>query len=234
MQHTLWGDEVTQAPESAGTNPEAGPKNDGRSADRTEGPLAEFNALRQEIVTRIPLQQNVFVLQLTTTGAIFGLVLSNWNLVQILYVLPVTSYLFASSHYDLHHVIRQLAGYINEELDRKVPGGLGWEDWVQRENSRASAHRIRTIHPYLLAFPGPAGLAEGILLFRLAHSPSDEPYRWAFWSAWGLGAILTLLSLQIAVKLAKPPQTRPEEDEREEQPSKSEEPVQPSRREAKP
>jgi hypothetical protein len=41
------------------------------SADSTAGPLAEFAALRAEILQGIQLQWNVFALQLTVTAGLF-------------------------------------------------------------------------------------------------------------------------------------------------------------------
>jgi hypothetical protein len=201
-----------------------------------QGPLAEFSALRQEITTRIPLQHNVFIFQLTTTGGVFSFVLANWSLWPILFVLPITSYLFAPSYYELHRVMRQMAAYINTILSEKIPGGIHWEEWVQEDNAKEDQderkenpgrterdkaksnvrkqrrHKIRTISPFLVAFPGPSILALSVLLFRLVRRNPFQPYRWALWAAWGAGVLLTLATIQIAVKLAEWPKNPPEED----------------------
>jgi hypothetical protein len=43
--------------------------------DGTEGPLAEFAALRQEIIQRQATQHSVLALQLTISGAVFSFAL---------------------------------------------------------------------------------------------------------------------------------------------------------------
>lgn len=174
------------------------------------GAIAEFNALRQEIVTRVPLQHQVFVLQLTTTGAVFGLVLSEWSLVPILFILPITSYLFAASHYDTHRVITQIAAYINTQLDGKVPGGLGWESWVRKDNE--GVHKFEFVHPFLLAFPGPSVLALGVVAPYTFGSDESGFVYWSFVSAWVAGIVLAVASLRLAWKLAKPATTPPEKE----------------------
>lgn len=207
------------------------------SPDETLGPVAEFNALRQEIVARIPLQHAVLIFQLTTTGGVFSLVLTNWSLESILFVLPATSYLLCSSYYEFDRVIRQLGTYITTELSSRVPGGFYWEEWVRKDNrnaqlARRSAKgkrapgngelsakmearyerrdRLRTLSPYLIAFPGPSAIAVAVLLFRLLHQPLFQSYWWALWTAWVVGIALTWATFQIAIRLAELPQNPPE------------------------
>lgn len=124
-----------------------------------EGPLAEFDALRREIEARIAMQHQIFTLQLTTAGAIFGLVLSKQNLWPIVLIVPVTSFLFAGSYLSLHLTIRQAARYIEGELSPRVPGGLHWEVYFKDYRKKVTQPLVS---PFYLAFPGVSVLAVGL------------------------------------------------------------------------
>ncbi len=125
--------------------------------------VAEFSALRDEINTRIGLQFNVLSLQLTTSGAIFGLVLSKPELYVVLLIVPLSSYLFAGAYQALDAVIVHIARYIDSGLGRG--SALGWEAWKSQQlglkpQKQQWPFRI-LVHPFLLAFPGVTLLALG-------------------------------------------------------------------------
>lgn len=125
-----------------------------------DGPLAEFVALRQEILQRISTQQLILSLQLTLIGAIFGFSISHPNIIGILLIVPFGSYLLCGRLVSQHFGILQVADYIREELSYKVPGGLMWEEWLARQRVHR-LHFFGSTLPLLLTFVGTSVLALG-------------------------------------------------------------------------
>lgn len=91
--------------------------------------MAEYSALRTEIIQLKQEQWNILALQLTATAVIFSFSLSNSSRTGFLLILPLISYALS------RHTIADGAGmnrigiYITEELDPKVRGGFAWEEW---------------------------------------------------------------------------------------------------------
>ena len=90
--------------------------------------LAEFAALRAEILQALSMQWNVVALELTATGVVFSLALSRRNYFLLL-VLPIVSYALGNSYLSSFYSMQRLGSYIREELSPKLPGGLLWEEW---------------------------------------------------------------------------------------------------------
>lgn len=169
------------------TPPAAGPKG--------EGVLAEFSALREEIIHRQAQQSSLFLFQLTSSGAIFAFVLSNQGKEPLLLVVPVVSYLLAS-RYAMHHLANENLGrYIRDILAPSVSGALGWEGWIR---SQPSAIRQRFfVHPIRVAFPGTGTLA----LVWLAGLAANGSFRRDYsWPALALLAVLWLAGLAATVE----------------------------------
>jgi hypothetical protein len=122
-----------------------------------DGALAEFTALRQEILNRSTAQQNVLALQLSTSGALFGFALAKGSRATLLLIVPVLSYLLLTRYLMHTATISDISRYIRDELDGRVPGGLGWESYWRRQPSRLPLSWWR--HPNTMLFPGSAGLA---------------------------------------------------------------------------
>lgn len=122
-----------------------------------EGPIAEFSALRQEIESRETRRQNLFSLHITASGAVFSLAITVPKNSLFLLIIPISTYLFCSQ-FTLHaHAIFKIGRYIRDELDLKVPGGLKWEAWQERQS--ISIRIPRFAYPNLIAFPGVAIVA---------------------------------------------------------------------------
>ncbi|MGY1745564.1 hypothetical protein [Blastococcus sp. SYSU D00695] len=148
-------------------------------------------------------------MQLTTAGAVFGFVLSNRATMPVLFILPVTSYLFAASFFELHGVMRQAATYIDTVLHDQVAGGLGWERWVGKANE--SVRQLEFLHPFLIAFPGVSVLSLVVTApYALQPPKSASGYGFAIWIAWVGGLLLTLLSARVAWKLFQPARRPPD------------------------
>jgi hypothetical protein len=120
-----------------------------------EGAVAEFTALRQEMDRRSTAQQGLLALHITATGALASIVLREPSKILVLLVLPFTSFAFCSLYLDNSLQILRAAKYIADELDSKVPGGLGWESW-HGSHQRNKLHDLSWKVPLLVLFPGVA------------------------------------------------------------------------------
>lgn len=150
--------------------------------------LAEFDTLRAEIVARITLQHQIVLLQLTASGATISLVLARPTLAAILLFLPPIGYLFAAHYASLDKAIVDSANYIRTNLNKKVIGGLGYEQWLRdthRDASNAArkpgGQHQRWINPLHLTFPGVStfGLFSGIAFTAYRHP-------WSYFQERGL------------------------------------------------
>src|SRR5262245_5953103 len=130
------------------------------SLDESAGPLAEFAALRNEIDTSTKGQMQLFTVQLTVAGAIFGFVLSHRGLIALLLVVPISSYLLGARYINLESSMLLAGRYITENLSDRVPGGLGWEAWWRAQHRKTEGLQGWAL-PLWLNFPGAAMLALG-------------------------------------------------------------------------
>lgn len=125
---------------------------DNNSDDR-QAVLAEFTALRAEILQRSSILWNVFALQLAATGAVFSFALSSHSHIGFLLILPVITYAL-SGRYASQLLGTELIGtYIREVLDVRANKELQWEKW---QRSQQLNERSLTRLPLLLVFPGVA------------------------------------------------------------------------------
>jgi hypothetical protein len=92
--------------------------------------VAEFNALRQEIERRSQIQLNLFVLQLTASGAIFSFALARSGGSPFLLIIPISTFMLCAEYVDQIYGQRIVGHYIMEKL--AVPGELQWESWLQQ------------------------------------------------------------------------------------------------------
>ncbi len=102
------------------------PEIENRSSD---GPLAEFAALRAEILQSQQMQWNSFALELTATAVIFSFALSNSARTPFLLILPPVTYALNNWNVRSLYNMERIGQYIRDELSNRVPGGLGWEEW---------------------------------------------------------------------------------------------------------
>jgi len=123
-----------------------------------DGPLAEFAALREEIQERVRAQQQLLTLQLTLAGTVFGFALSQHGVTALLLIVPFSSYLLCGRLVAQHFGTIRVAQYVREELSARVPGGLRWEEWLERQQKRRP-HLLGLELPLLLTFVGASLLA---------------------------------------------------------------------------
>ena len=94
--------------------------------------LAEFAALRSEVLQAFSMQWNTVALQLTTTGVLVSFSLTSHTRTGFLLIVPVISYILNGRYLRSERLILTAATYIMSELSPRVPGGLKWEEWLRR------------------------------------------------------------------------------------------------------
>ncbi|MEU8001815.1 hypothetical protein AB0B66_11680 [Catellatospora sp. NPDC049111] len=163
-----------------------------------DGAIAEFTALREEIIARHNNQQSLLSIQLTAAGALFSLALSGADKAAVLLVLPLVTYMLAGRHVAHSYACHSIAAYISTELSGRVQGGLGWETWLQPR--RLSPRRYPVLNPLSISFPGISVLALlGSLPFLASLSMSGTAAM--LWAAWLVGVILTISSVRLVWKI---------------------------------
>lgn len=125
-------------------------------ATEFEGPLAEYAALRAEILHRNGTQQNLLTLQLTITGAIFSFALST-STVYLLLVVPLSTYMLVGRYLGQQAGVMKCSTYIRTELTNRVPGGFGWEAWIRDQHPQL--RNLWALNPLFITFPGSALIA---------------------------------------------------------------------------
>jgi hypothetical protein len=172
---------------------------DNNAVDR-EMLLAEFAALRAEILQRTSLQWNIFALQLTAAGVVFSFALSSPSHTAFLLILPVITYALTGRYVSQYMAVQKVGIYIREVLEVRAKGELQWESWNRYQPPRVRA--LNWLNPLLIAFPGPAIIA-------LA---SVAPYVWTSQNAsvgrrvllviiWLVGVVVTALSVQLTTRV---------------------------------
>jgi hypothetical protein len=163
--------------------------------ESSEGALAEFDALRQEILQRQGTQHQVLALQLTIAGAVFSFALTGHARSGFLLIIPLSSYMLCSRFVEDHVGIRHIGRYIRESLSPRVPGGLNWESWVARNPVTFGVPGLAWGYAYLVTYPGVAllALAAGSESF-LAADHRRAPILVALALVWTLDLAITVLS----------------------------------------
>jgi hypothetical protein len=83
--------------------------------------LAEFSALRDEILQNLSMQWNTFVFQLTTTGIVFSFALTDKSRVGFLLIIPVVSYALGGRFLHGSRAIQEIGIYIRMNLVHESP-----------------------------------------------------------------------------------------------------------------
>jgi hypothetical protein len=112
--------------------------------DMTDVVLAEFAALRAEILQTLSQQWLILAFDLTVAGAVFSLALSNRN-TRILLILPVVTYSLIDQYLKNFKMLMRLGDYIKEILSQKVSGHLGWEKWLKPQLAAGKQNRLQRL-----------------------------------------------------------------------------------------
>lgn len=120
--------------------------------------IAEYSALRTEIIQMEQMQTNTFALQLTAAAVIFSFSLSSGSRTGFLLILPIVSYALSRRYLLTNETMRRLSEYITEELSPKVQGGFGWEAWNRERSALGNYGRLQ-LFARAASWVGPIPLA---------------------------------------------------------------------------
>jgi hypothetical protein len=166
----------------------------GRPVDRnTEGPLAEYAVLPQEVTARLGFMHQLMALQLTITGTIVAVSFSASGRLDLLLVLPWTSYLLCGRYISQEYGIDRIGEYHQWHLARIIPGSLGWEKWMVDHPRRFAILGWRI--PLIVAFPGAAIFALALSAKQVFEVRQYSVIAVALIILWSVGVILTILSI---------------------------------------
>jgi hypothetical protein len=163
-----------------------------------DGPLAEFAALRQEILQTRQIQWNVFAFQLTAVAVIFSFSLSDKSRTGFLLIIPVISYTLGTQYMRYELRMQRIHSYIHEDLGPRVPGGFRWQEWRSRNGSCYLSFfaRLGFVAPYPMIFPAASAcalLGAGIYIWSTGHFSSVDQYLLA--AIWFASLIFTAVSI---------------------------------------
>jgi hypothetical protein len=162
--------------------------------------LAEFSALRNEMLQKLSNSWTIFVFQLTTAGVVFSFSLTGTSRAGFLLIIPIVSYILASQYLRNLHGIRELATYIRNELSPRVPGGLKWEEWHMKRPNDRSIYVV--LSPASVAFPGVSFIALALVLPYIVSSKHvSSADRWMLWLLWAICLAMTMMSLYMFQRL---------------------------------
>lgn len=125
-----------------------------------EGAEIEYSAMRQEILARIGLRQQIVTGTLTLGGVLLGVGLE-WPLVALLYP-PLAAFL-AVAWAQNDYRVRDLSKYVREEIEPLLPA-VRWESHIhaQRSGKGLGSWRIVVLaHGGLFLFTQLLGVAVG-------------------------------------------------------------------------
>ena len=100
-----------------------------------EGYAAEYNIVREEIITRIKMRQRLIAITLTVAGAFLSVGLSKPT---VAFVYPPLAAFLAVAWGQNDYRVRDLAKYIRKRIEPQRKA-FGWESYM--ENMRSMKHR---------------------------------------------------------------------------------------------
>jgi hypothetical protein len=162
--------------------------------------IAEFEALRTEILQRQNMQWSIFALQLTAGAVVFSFSLSNSSHIDFLLILPLLTWALSGRYVSQHIAIQRLGRYIREVLEPKTGGRLAWESWSKSQHS--AVWTLTWLNPLYLSFTGVAAAS----LVWVAPSVWTS-HGFSFLGhvmliiAWFIGIVMTILSLQMLIQM---------------------------------
>jgi hypothetical protein len=153
--------------------------------------LAEYAALRAEIMHRINAVHTLYTLQLTSSFSLIAFSLSSLGRAEFLLVVPEITYLLFGRYCDERAWIFRTSKYIREELSPQVPRGFAWEAWVMDNRSRIDIPGWR--HADALPFPG---IAIIVLIFAAPWTTTsrESSGTWLLSALWLLGIVFAALT----------------------------------------
>jgi hypothetical protein len=159
--------------------------------------LAEFAAMRAEIVARQGFQHTLMALNLTISGTVFGFAFTQSGRLLILLVLPYTTFMTCGRYISHDYGIEQIGQYIREGLSPRVRGGLGWEEHIKLHRVSPGRRLFFGLDPLFIGFPGVALAALAFGAYPLVKSLRNFSVQDGLLSsAWLAGLLLVGLSFR--------------------------------------
>ena len=171
--------------------------------------LAEYAALRAEILSRLSAQAALIGVTLTAIGVIVGIVLTREDSLDLLLVVAITAPALGLFFIDHMRQLALLGLYIRSELwpvlQHQVPNaGLpSWESSWAAYNTRRRHHRTATYATFVVLVAVPAGAVFFVSAVVALALTADVAFSDIAKSiAWLFGLCLTLLFAAAAIALA--------------------------------
>jgi len=166
--------------------------------------LAEFAALRSEALQSFSMQWNAVALQLTATAVLVSFSLTERSRTGFLLIVPIVSYVLNGRYLRSEYNIGHIAAYIMEKLDPRVPGGLGWEEWLRKSSRGEPVIRWFASGPLLFCAISVLTLV-WVVPYIMFESRISTVDRWMLGVAWVLDFGLTIASLYTTAQVFKIP-----------------------------
>ena len=162
------------------------------SARRVDVLLAEYGALRQEILSRSSTQHMLINLDLTLAGLVAGLAFSQKVSLLILLLIPILSACCSLLYFDhakqISVIGEHIGGWLAPQLDDVLGAQLlGWDRRASPEQHGFGPVFVFIVPTFVLFVVNPVALTVSLLWSTELHRTG-----WA-WSAWTLGAVLNLI-----------------------------------------
>jgi amino acid transporter len=164
----------------------------------------EYEALRAEIIERISLRNQIMLATLTLAGIMLSFGVANPS---IAFVLPIIATFLATAW--IQHDVRtgEIAGYIYEHIESKLPG-MGWE--AHRHQRPRKGTRLAGMRLTVLSAGGVFFVIQAVALF-IGFSKYDTltAIEWILGGIAIAFTILTLILLGTSRRASQPGTTRP-------------------------
>ena len=139
--------------------------------DISKGIEMEFNALREEVLKRIELREQITQITLGLAGVFLGVGLAN---PAIAFIYPTLSIFLAAGWAQNDLRIRQIGSYIRNNLETSLPG-LGWESHRKAIEEQS---RLGLLNFVLLSHGGIFALTQimaiGIGLYKFTFTLAEQ------------------------------------------------------------
>jgi hypothetical protein len=162
--------------------------------------LAEFSALRDEILQHLSMQWNAFVFQLTATSIVFSFSLTDKSRTGFLLIIPVISYALGGRYLSNRRAVQEIGTYVMNELSPRVPGWLKWEEWHRKRAVPGPV--IAQLSPISVIFPGISLVALAWTAPYILYSHHiSAANRWLLGITWVLSLLITTISLYTIMRI---------------------------------
>lgn len=175
--------------------------NEHASPVSTEFRLAEYGALREEILQLQEEGHKLVTFQAIASGAIFSYALGDSTRIDALLVLPVITFLLGSRYHNSQRSLIRAGDYIRSRIEPKSEGGLNWGEYLAPGGVRGARGKINRPIITMLTFAAFSVVAVAFANPFTMRGDSIAP-QWARWLLFSLD--LALIMVSIVQTLMKP------------------------------